>query len=589
MNNLHIIVRDQFPDFVREDYPLFVSFVEAYYKWLDEQSAGKIEAVADLDTTPEQFVEYFKRQLDAFGIFNSVEPFNPLYLQRIKDIYNSKGSEQALVNILRLTKNAETQISYPGEYVLRASDGKWYQESFIVVEQVYGSLPESVLECFVRYGETDVRLEISRLEQISTTETRIYFKLRYNFVVTQNQLVFVYGENNDVLYAGKILRIPVSLSIINGGKNWQLGQVIVLPGTVSDTVARVSEVTAQGEILAVDILQYGYAHSENQTFIVSPYPNKPVGTTYDITTTQTSVNPVKYQHTLSLNDYVDGVTDIVQGVATGVMSSSYFLQNYVQSSYVGGVVFENVTTEVGIEEDINTSITLEQWLESRATVTYQFGTTVTQRGRWLDESSIISNESIKLQDNLYYQQFSYDIQSDASPESYIEIARSLNPAGSKLFTTYNLSETLEIVPTGITSFPFLKIDLLDVSTVEDNRDKLIVKSPSDSLSTTDFDKQIITKKPTESITINEVDKQYLTKKRLDDITSYDENSIELSKSFIESLTSSDVSALTIDKYLTDSASISSSDNSVYELVQYNDEEYFGEPYVIIEKYLTIGD
>lgn len=589
MNKLHLIVRDQFPDFVREDYPVFVAFVEAYYKWLDEQSVGKIEAVSDLDTTPEQFVQYFKSQLDAFGVFDSLTPFNSLYLQRIKDIYNSKGSQQALVNILRLTYNAETEILYPGQYVLKASDGKWFQESFIVVELVYGSMPESAYECYVRYDNVDIRLEVSHLQKITSTATRIYFKLRYGFSVNEGQIVYFYDSNKDIQFAGRIVRIPLKISVLRGGKNWQLGQVIVIPGSVSDTVARVSEVTTDGQAVAIDILQYGYQHTENQILIVSPYPDKPLATTFDITAVQTQINPPKYSYTLSINDYTDGTTDRVRGISSGVMSSSYFLQDYVESGYVGSIMFDNVTSQIVTNEIVDSSVSLEEWLESRATIRYEYGTLVTEQGRWLDDSGTLSNESIKLQDNFYYQQYAYDIQSDADVESYKQLANLLNPAGAKMFTTYNLSEILEVELSAVTSFPFFTYDALDVSTISDIDVKSTVKSPNEELTILDLGKQNVIKNPAEILTLSDSNNQSLTKRITEALTSSDLYNRSLIKNQSETQLVNDVCSKLYNKYITDSATIASSDNFVYTVTQYNTESYFEENYVLTEKFLTIGE
>lgn len=591
MNKLHLIVRDQFPDFVAEDYPLFVAFVEAYYKWMDEQSVGKLQDIADLDTTPEQFVQYFKTQLDASGLFNDVTPFNALYLQKIKEIYNSKGSQQALVNILRLTYNTETEISYPSEYILRASSGKWLQESFIVVELIQGSIPEGALDCYIKYEQYDLRLEISHTENISPTATRIYFKLRYGLSVNEGQIVYFYDTNKILQYSGRIVRSPVRLSVVNGGKNWQLGQVIIVPGTVTDTAARVSEITVDGAIVSVEILQYGYDHTENQILIVSPYPNKPLGSPYNLTTTQTSANPTKYLYTLTLNDYTDGATDTVRGINFGVTKESYVLGDYVETGYVGVVAFDNSTFEIANIGAVDSEFNIQQWLESRATLVYEYGTLITQRGKWLDESGALSNESIKLQDNFYYQQYSYDIQSYANPNKYTELASLLNPVGMKKFTTYNLGEIVLVEPEATTSFPLLKIDILDVLTIGEVDYKLVTKYPKDAVLITDFDKQTVTKNPSEILLTPDAYAKDVTKNISDlDVALISEFYTRiLTKNFSEIRQVVDQTNKDYNKYVTDSATISSSDNSVYELMIYNTEGYFAETYSYTENYLTIGD
>lgn len=587
MNNLHLIVRDQFPEFVREDYPIFVEFVKSYYKWLGQQSI-KIEDAVDLDKAPEQFVKYFRSELDAYGLFTDIGELNHLYLQKIKQIYSAKGSEQALVNILKLVYQAESSIRYPSEQILRASDGRWNQERFIVVQQTFGSIPTNFNEFYIKYNLTDVRVKLSKYEVIGEGVARLFFRPTTSISVSTDQLVYVYDSQGLVVYAAKVVRQPAKITIVKGGANWQLGQIIVIPGTVRDTVVRVTEVTPQGAIVSVEIIQYGFDHTENQTLIVSPYPNKPLGSSFDLTVTQTSISPAKYLYSLDINDYLEGAIDRVQGISSGISGSSYFLQDYAEPGYVGYTVFDNSTYNAEYEPGVESDITIEQWLASRATLSYSYDTVVTERGNWKTDAGMLSNENIRLQDNFYYQQFSYDIEANTNSTNYIELARTIHPAGMKLFTTYALGEVLSVQPIAVTSFPFIKLDLFDSSEPFDSNTKLAVKNPTDSITITDFDKQIVTKRPVDSVTIEDIDKQLVTKRTTELLTTTDSDVQTLTKRKEETLTVSETPTKTFNKYLVDSATISSSDISTFEVVQYNVENYFGEGYVRVDKNLTIG-
>ena len=48
-NKISTLVSRQIPEFVREDYPTFVAFVEAYYEWLQTQLVDLAE-VKDIET-----------------------------------------------------------------------------------------------------------------------------------------------------------------------------------------------------------------------------------------------------------------------------------------------------------------------------------------------------------------------------------------------------------------------------------------------------------------------------------------------------------------------------------------------------------
>ena len=58
------LVRSQFPEFIQSDYNTFITFIEAYYRFL-EQDQGANELIqnsrsySDIDLTTEAFVKYF--------------------------------------------------------------------------------------------------------------------------------------------------------------------------------------------------------------------------------------------------------------------------------------------------------------------------------------------------------------------------------------------------------------------------------------------------------------------------------------------------------------------------------------------------
>ena len=64
---LSVHVPSQLPEFTREDHATFVSFMEAYFEFLDQQggAAEIINALSDyanIDKTVDSFVDHFKEQ-----------------------------------------------------------------------------------------------------------------------------------------------------------------------------------------------------------------------------------------------------------------------------------------------------------------------------------------------------------------------------------------------------------------------------------------------------------------------------------------------------------------------------------------------
>jgi hypothetical protein len=142
-----LLVNRQLPEFVREDYPLFVSFIEAYYEFLESerytngisQKNNLIEKLKDLrnlsdiDFSLDDFEDQF------FNTFISYLPKETVVtkdflIKNILPLYQSKGTQKSFQLLFRLLFGEEIQIDYPGERVLRASDGKWTIENIIRTE-----------------------------------------------------------------------------------------------------------------------------------------------------------------------------------------------------------------------------------------------------------------------------------------------------------------------------------------------------------------------------------------------------------------------------------------------------------------------
>lgn len=445
MDNLHLIIQSQFPEFVRSDYPVFVEFIKTYYKWIEqEQSVGNIQDAVDIDAT-DQFVQYFKKQLDCLGLLNNVDSANKkTYYKRIKQIYDSKGSEQSLVTLLRMVCKSDVSVRYPGENVLMASAATWRQENFITV-QSSNPVPTVFSEFYVQYTYGTTRVPVTRYKVVGSDTVRLYYNSNTSLFLTENQVIQI-KANNIVVYVGRVKRGLANVGVIKKGESWQVGQIVIM----KDTIARVAEIDNNGGINRVDIIKYGTNHVEGEMVMVSPYPNKPTGTNYDLVTTHPTETSFRYE--LTLNDYTDGTTDHVIGMDSGSDASSYFLEDYVEIMYSGAVRFDNLTTPVYNPPAVTSGITLEQWLASRAILLLEYGTVSKLPGRWDDESHQLSNQNTCLQDNLYYQQFSYEIKSNTNSSVYLETARAVHPAGMKLFTVYDTSDDIVITPVAEISF-----------------------------------------------------------------------------------------------------------------------------------------
>jgi hypothetical protein len=135
------VVKRQLPEFVREDYPTFVAFVEAYYEFLQSQGVD-LSSFRDIDKTLESFINEFKKEL-AYNLPLVVEDERFL-LSRIKDQYLSKGSEASYKLLFKLLYGKNVELVYPGRQMLIASDGRWNQEISVFAQVDYGDADDIV-------------------------------------------------------------------------------------------------------------------------------------------------------------------------------------------------------------------------------------------------------------------------------------------------------------------------------------------------------------------------------------------------------------------------------------------------------------
>ena len=109
------VVKRQLPEFIREDYPTFVAFVEAYYEFLQNQGVD-LTQFRDIDKTLESFIDQFKKEL-AYNLPIVVEDERFL-LSHIKDQYLAKGSEASYKLLFKLLYGKNVELLYPGQQML---------------------------------------------------------------------------------------------------------------------------------------------------------------------------------------------------------------------------------------------------------------------------------------------------------------------------------------------------------------------------------------------------------------------------------------------------------------------------------------
>lgn len=168
-----ILVNRQVPEFVREEFPLFITFLEAYYEFLENKQgtknndllnqSKKLKSITDVDVSIEEFEEQF------FNTYASLIPLTStvdksFLLKNILPLYKAKGSEKSFKLLFRFLFDQEIEVNYPRNNILRASDGKWKVPKSLKITNGITSL----------YTGDGTTTEFKLLDNVSASEISVY-------------------------------------------------------------------------------------------------------------------------------------------------------------------------------------------------------------------------------------------------------------------------------------------------------------------------------------------------------------------------------------------------------------------------------
>jgi hypothetical protein len=267
--NLSAVVSRQLPEHIREDYPTFVAFVEAYYEYLQAQGVD-FTTIRDIDRTLTEFVDQFKKEL-AYNLPNITQNERFL-LQNVKDQYLAKGSEGSYKLLFKLLFGKEVELVYPGRSMLRASDGRWNQEISLFAKVDYGNAenvvgklvdiqtPTRVLRVLIDRRQ-DIVGEIDRIVLIDPTLQVYEFFLDKRFFgnVSAGDRIRFRDE-----FQATILPATQKLEVTQQGKNFRIGQVFELrSGKGTGALMKVTAVTSDGGIKYAELIKFGIGYTAN--------------------------------------------------------------------------------------------------------------------------------------------------------------------------------------------------------------------------------------------------------------------------------------------------------------------------------------
>ena len=267
--NLSAVVSRQLPEHIREDYPTFVAFVEAYYEYLQTQGVD-FSTFRDIDQTLDSFISQFKKEL-AYNLPNVTQDERFL-LQHIKDQYLAKGSESSYKLLFRLLFGKEVELVYPGRSMLRASDGRWNQEVALFARVDFGNADDVVGKLVeIQTASRVIRVLVDRRQDIVGEVDRIvlidpalqvyefFLDKRFFGNVSAGDRIRYLNE-----FQATILPATRTITITQPGRNFRVGQVFELrSGTGTGALLKVTTVTPTGGIKYAELIKFGIGYTSD--------------------------------------------------------------------------------------------------------------------------------------------------------------------------------------------------------------------------------------------------------------------------------------------------------------------------------------
>ena len=268
------LIPTQVPEFVREDYPTFVAFIQAYYEYLDLNGVDLI-SLRDLDSTLDEFIQYFKNEL-AVNMPANLKIDDRFLLEQIKNHYLAKGSEQSFKFLFKLLYNKTVQVGYPGTQMLRCSDGRWQQDVSLFIKVTTGTpdLIEGKLVDVVKPNATFkilvdrrqyVEIEVDRVVQLSNNTYEIFIDRRFFGNIEVGDVI-----RYSTIFAGTVVSTTSKLSIVDGGTGFKAGQLFELKnGSGVRSIVKITRVSSTGQVLSCEFIKFGIGYATDFTISIN--------------------------------------------------------------------------------------------------------------------------------------------------------------------------------------------------------------------------------------------------------------------------------------------------------------------------------
>ena len=341
-------IESQFSEFIREEGPHFVSFIKAYFEYMEQtnkalDSSRGLFDNTDIDRTLDDFVEYFQREF-MNTIPRDLAVNKRLLVKHIRQLYRARGSQESYRFLFRAMFNSEIDFYYPGDDILRVSDGRWVKETVITGNAHTGN-PYVMDGRLVTGQSSGATAYVTEVLQITSLGLTLY-QLRLQGVqgtFTGSELISD-GYGN-IIRANNTAGTLSSVTMIDGGAFHQSGDSVSLLGLSSGSATGTVTGTAETTAMTFRIVNGGSGYRKaNSTITISGGGPTRVA--------RISIVNISNTQNININqDVINGVRNVLlnRGLtfSTGSTNSTTLSANLasanITSTLASSLKFSNIT------------------------------------------------------------------------------------------------------------------------------------------------------------------------------------------------------------------------------------------------------
>lgn len=265
-SKISYFVENQFPSFYKEEGETFISFVKAYYEWLETPGntlgeARKLLNYRDIDETLDKFIIYFKEKYLKNVQFTTASN-RQQFIKNSQDLYRSKGSERAIDLFFKLLYGVDVDVYVPGTDLFKLSDGDYVQPTYLEITRETRNIDFVGKQIIGVNSEATAFVEKLIRRRIKTKYIDVFYLSKLSGDFQTGEQINISGQRIDG--APFVIGSGSTLEILTSGRGYSTNTVVTFSSdNGAQGKAKVSGVEQITGIVNFELIDGGFGYSTN--------------------------------------------------------------------------------------------------------------------------------------------------------------------------------------------------------------------------------------------------------------------------------------------------------------------------------------